>query len=181
MSETLKDIACRYSCRAYKANLPEESKIRAVAEAAVQSPSGNNSQRWRVVVVREKGLLNELEQEALRRISLLPDGKQMHERFKDCGIFYGAPVVIFVPISQGGTLDAGIVCQNISLAAQAQGLGSCICGLIGFAFSEEKADYFKEKLGFPEGFDFGCSVIVGEAANVTAPHAPDYAKISYID
>ena len=77
-------------------------------------------------------------------------------------------------------LDCGIVSQNIALAAQALGLGNVICGMANIPLSGEKGAGYKEKIGFPEGWEFGMAVLVGYAAAPGKPHEPDMGKIRYM-
>ena len=44
-----------------------------------------------------------------------------------------------------------------------------------------KAASSKERLGFPDGYEFGIAVLPGYAKEKTAPHEPDCSKISFID
>ncbi|GHU54405.1 nitroreductase [Clostridia bacterium] len=186
MNETLKTIASRYSCRNFTGEIPSSEQLQAIADAAIQSPSANNSQRWKVIVIRNKELIGELETEAMKSIAELPD-KAIYDSINSRGgkLFYNAPCIVFVPIEPSNiasaSLDCGIVSQNIALAAESLGLGSCICGLARFAFSESKEAYFKEKLNFPEGYEFGMSVLIGKAVTVTSAHNPNREKITYID
>ncbi|MDL2294379.1 nitroreductase [Ruminococcaceae bacterium OttesenSCG-928-D13] len=185
MNQTLEHIKNRFSCRSFTGEMPAEEKIQAIAEAAIQSPSAMNRQRWQVIVARDPALIAEIEAEGMRVIAAMPD-KSTYERIQSRGgkLFYNAPCVIFVPIEPteltGAALDCGIVCQNIALAAQAVGLASCICGLAGLAFAEDKAGQFKEKLRFPAGYEFGAAVLIGAAKTTAAPHEPDSGKITYI-
>jgi nitroreductase len=186
MNETLKTIANRYSCRAFKDTTPSDDQLSAIANAAIQSPSARNQQRWHIVVVKNKALISELETEAMRVISEMED-KSWLERIKARGgkLFYDAPCIIFVPIKPeelvSAALDCGIVCQTIALAATSVGLASCIHGLSGLAFAKDKAKYFKEKLSFPDGYEFGASVLIGEPAKEFAPHVPNPEKITFIE
>ena len=186
MNETLKVISSRSSCRAFKDVMPSNEQLNAIADAAIQSPSARNYQRWHIVVVKNKALISELETEALRVLSEMED-KTMYERIIARGgkLFYDAPCIIFVPIKPdelvGAALDCGIVCQNIALAATTLGLASCINGLSGLAFAQDKAKHFKEELSFPEGYEFGASVLIGEAAKEFTPHEPNPDKITFIE
>ena len=145
-----------------------------------------NRQGWQVIVLRQKALRDELEAEGTRAMLAMPD-QALAQRIQSRGgkLFYNAPCIILVPIDPaelaGAALDCGIVCQNIALAAQSLGLGSCICGLAGLAFAGEKAADFKARLGFAPGYEFACAVLVGEAAKVAAPHEPQAEKIVYVD
>ena len=182
LNETLSAIAKRYSCRAFFETMPEPDKIEAIAKAAAQSPSGMNAQPWKIAVVRNRALIDELEGEAWRVIREMDD-KSAYDRIMERGgkLFYGAPCVIVVAIKPDTDLDCGIVCENICIAAAGVGVNSLICGLAGLGFSDSKKDYFAEKLGFPQGYEFGMAVLLGFEREPGKPHEPDMGKVSFID
>lgn len=184
MNEVLSVIANRYSCRDYREEMPSDEILQAIAEAAIQAPSGMNRQAWRVIVVKNQELMQDLEAEGLSYLASLED-KSTYRRIMDRGgrLFYGAPCMIVVPVdSQQSMIDCGIVCQNIALAATSLGIGSVICGLTGTAFANGlRSEEFSKSLGFPDGFMFGCSVLLGYAKTARAPHDPDKDKIIIIN
>ncbi len=187
MNETLQVIARRYSCRDYKEEMPADELLRAIAEAAVQAPSGMNRQAWRIIVVKDRELINEMEAEGMSYLESLED-KSTYNRIMDRGgkLFYGAPCMIIIPIDPaeyaGALIDCGIVCQTIALAAASLGLANVICGLTGTAFaSGKRAEEFSKRLGFPEGFAFGASVLIGYENTAKQPHTPDLDKITLIE
>lgn len=67
-NETLKNLEERSSCSAFTDKLPEKEKIEAIAKAATQSPSATNAQPWRIVVITNKELIQEMEEETLHMI-----------------------------------------------------------------------------------------------------------------
>jgi nitroreductase len=182
MNETLRLIEARYSCRAFTDVLPEKAELEAIAKAAVAAPSGMNRQAWRVIVVTNRQLIDEMEAEAMRVLSEAED-KSSYERIMSRGgtLFYHAPCMIMVPIEKGTDLDCGILCENIALAAGSLGIQSLICGMAAIPFSTDKGASFKEQLGFPEGYEFGIAVLLGHEVAPGKAHEPDMAKISYID
>lgn len=180
-NEVLKVIAERYSCRAFTDEIPTKEQLTLIAEAAVQAPSGMNAQPWQVIVVNDKAFMQEFEEAGIGAIKAM-DNKAMYERIMSRGglVFYNAPAMFMIPIKEHGELDCGILCENIALAAASLGLGSLICGMAALPLSGEKGDYFKEKLGFEEGYKFGIAVLVGYPVQSAAPHAPDYSKIRFL-
>jgi nitroreductase len=54
--------------------LPSDSDLETIAKAAVASPSGMNRQLWQVIVVRNKGLLADLEAEGMKNLAALSNG-----------------------------------------------------------------------------------------------------------
>jgi nitroreductase len=140
----LEAIATRYSCRAFTNKLPSDEDLELIAKAAVQSPSGMNRQLWRVIVVKNKALLADLEAEGMKNLAAFPD-KSAYERIMSRGgkLFYNAPCMIVVSIAgaqpaRAEMFDCGIVAENIALAATALGIDNLICGLAAFSFAGEK-------------------------------------------
>lgn len=181
MNETLKVIAERYSCRDYLPTPIPECDLRAIAEAAVQAPSGMNRQPWRVIVVTDRTLIGDIEAEGMALLAA-QDDKTSYNRIMERGgrLFYGAPCMIMVASQPQTDMDCGILCENIALAATSLGIANVICGFTYLAFTGSKGEEFKRRLGFPEGYEFGCSVLLGYAKTARAPHTPDLGKISYI-
>ena len=184
MNDTLKTIAQRYSCRAYTRETPTDAELRAIADAALQSPSAMNRQDWQIIVVKNKSLLEDIEAEGMRVLEGMQD-KSAYNRIQSRGgkVYYNAPVMFVVAVDQNrDLLNCGIVCQNIALAAAAQGLGSVICGMVALAFSPEKKKEFEKRMGFPSGYSLGMAVLVGKAGDgPKTPHAPDRSKISFVE
>lgn len=182
MNETLRVIAERYSCRDYKNEMPSDELLQAIAKAAVQAPSGMNRQAWRVIVVKDKTLMQDMESEAMSYLANMED-KTSYNRIMERGgrLFYGAPCMIVVPIDPAALIDCGILCQNIVLAAASLGIANVMCGFTGLAFAGGvRAAEFSRRLGFPEGYAFGCSVLLGYANTIKPPHVPDEGKITFV-
>jgi len=182
MNETLNVIAKRYSCRAYESRLPEKSKLEAIAAAAVQSPSGMNRQPWQIIVLTNKDFIDEMDAEGMKILAEAED-KTAYNRFMDRGgkLYYNAPCMFLILKKPGTDLDAGIVSENIALAASSLGLGNVICGMASIAFNGAKGEEYKQKSGFSDGWEFGMAVLVGYAEKEGAPHEPDMSKIRFID
>jgi len=181
MNDTLRSIAQRYSCRAYEDRAPEPEKLEAIALAAAQAPSGMNVQPWQIVVITDKALIDEMDVESMRMLAESED-KTAYNRFVERGgkMFYNAPCMFMILQKPGSGLDCGIVSENIALAATSLGLGNVICGMAAVPLTGEKGDCYKEKIGFPDGWEFGMAVLVGYAKAAGAPHAPDMSKIRYL-
>ncbi|MCI5740423.1 MAG: nitroreductase family protein [Lachnospiraceae bacterium] len=186
MNETLKIMEERSSCGAFTDELPEKELLDAITKAAIESPSGTNAQPWKIITVTNKELLDEMEEETLNMMSKIPAYKGMYDTVTSMGIklFYGAPCMIVLPYDKNNAyakFDCGIVSQSISIAAQSLGVASHIIAINEVAFMGDKATYFKEKLQFPENYEFGLAVLLGKAAKTKAPHEPTPEKIVYIE
>lgn len=129
-TDFLKLVMARQSDRAYDNSRPVETdKLERILEAARMAPSACNAQPWRFVVITD--------QELAAKIGKATVGFGMNKFAKD------APVHILIieesaNISSllGGKvknkhfplIDLGIAAAHISLAAESEGLGSCILG-----------------------------------------------------
>ncbi len=181
MNDTLRAIASRYSCREFTGAKIEEDKVVTIAKAAVQSPSAMNKQPWKIVVIRDKALIDEMNDTVMDMLSKQED-KSWYDRMMARGgkIFYNAPCMYVIAKKDNADLDCGIVSGNIALAATSLGLGNVICGLARLIFDTEKGEEYKNRI-IPKGYEFGMSVLVGYAANDEGvPHEADMTKITYI-
>ncbi len=182
MNEVLNTIAKRYSCRAFDGRLPDREQLEAIALAAVQSPSAINRQLWRIQVITDVDLIREMDEAGMSMLAAAED-KSTYQRFMDRGgtLFYNTPCMFLVLQQAGTEMDSGIVSENITLAATSLGLGSVICGMAAIPFDSEKGQYFRERVGIGNEWEFGISVLVGYAVGSGAPHEPDLSKIQFIE
>ena len=136
MMDVYEAIRQRHSVRAYQAMPVEDDKLHRVLEAGRLAPSGSNTQPWRFVVVRD----------AERR-------KALCKAAKDQVFVAAAPVVIGVvgmdPAKvmsceiPGDPVNCAIAIDHMTLAAVAEGLGTCWIG----AFDQDEA---RKVLGVPD-------------------------------
>lgn len=178
---TIDAIFTRRSVRAYTGQQPDDAEVELLAKAALAAPSGGNKQPVTVIVVRNAALIHELEQAVIAGFEKKGE-TAIVERIKSRNnkIFYDAPVTYFLAVKDNALIDVGIAAQNIVIAASALGLGSIILGLPGIAFADpETSAYWKGRLGFPQGYEFGIAVAAGFSADSGKPHEIDPQKIKY--
>jgi nitroreductase len=124
-------IISRQSDRKYSDKPVEKEKLDRIIEAARMSPSANNEQPWKFIIVTEPDLLSKVAKAASAKIF----GMNM---------FVGqAPVMIvlvrekpdlsskvgaIIKNKDYSLIDIGIASENICLQAKAEGLGSCMIG-----------------------------------------------------
>lgn len=128
-------IKLRKSVRSYLPRDVEDEKLTRVLDAGRRAPSAGNRQEWRFIVVKDK----ETRQKLL--------GATKHAFIAE------APVILVCCAENTGhvmpcglpsfSFDAAIAIDHITLAAVAEGLGTCWIG--GF-----DADKVKELLGIPD-------------------------------
>ena len=182
MNETLKTIQTRYSCRSFNDVPIEKEKVNAIALSGVQSPSGLNLQPWKIIVLQNKEMIDEMDKTLMNKLASLED-TSIYERMMNRGgnVFYNAPCMFIVAKVPGKDLDCGIVVENMALAASSLDLGNVICGMAAMVINDECGAAYKEKL-IPEGYEFGIALLVGYPVNPEGtPHEPDMSKIIYVE
>jgi nitroreductase len=138
--DTLEAIRTRRSVRKYSDRPVEEEKLQVVLEAARQAPSWANMQCWRFIVVQEQAVKEEISRLSYVEAFFGPLGYKSNPAQNALA---EAPLVIVAcadPAKSGDLrgqqyylADLGIACQNLMLAAHAQGLGTVFVGV----FDEE--------------------------------------------
>jgi nitroreductase len=181
-NSTFEAIFSRRSCRAYTSKKVDDETTALLAKAALAAPSGSNAQPVNLIVVQNVPLILELEK-AVGDYFVKTGDETVLERIRSRKnkIFYDASTVFFLAVKNKALTDAGIMSENIAIAAESLGLANIILGLPRVVFEDPAtAAYWKGKLGFPEGYEYGLAVAVGYAAGEGKPHEIDLGKLSFI-
>lgn len=174
----IETIMARRSIRKYMDQPVEREKLQTIVECGINAPNGGNKQPWEIRVVDNPEYINgvtELFKKANPKMAEDPDFKNM---------FRNATAVIFIgrdTTSSSAEFDCGLLAENMMLAAQSMGLGSCcLGGPIRFMKSPEAADYIN-KLAFSEGYDLLYCVGFGYPAESPDAKPRDASKVKFID
>ena len=156
MNQTIKTIKERRSIRKFKPEQLEDQVLSEIIEAGLYAPSGHNMQTWHFTVIQRKEIIHEMNIASKESAKNFPDEiiQKMANNDK-LDIFYGAPTVVIVSGKKDGMTtqaDCGAATQNMLLAAESLGIGSCWNGFIGFLFAGEKGQEYISKLNIPEGY-----------------------------
>ena len=172
MSDLMQAIRERRSIRQYQAKALPDEALSDVLDAVRWAPSWANTQCWEVIVVRDPGVKEALQQ-------TLPEGNPSFAAIVDapvvlalCGKLGRAGYYKGAPVSQFGDwflFDLGIGAQNIALAAHAHGLATVVVGLL----DHDKA---KAVLNVPEGHELATLMPLGYPAQEAA--APERREVS---
>ena len=129
-------ITRRHSVRSYKPTEVEEEKLKKILEAARLSPSANNRQDWKFIVVRNKETKKKLARAAFGQ-SFIGEAPVV---IAACGTESRSILSCGQPTH---TIDVSIACAYLILQAYELGLGTCWIG----AFNQEET---KKILNIPE-------------------------------
>ena len=165
VNPVLNNMMARRSIRKYLNKPVEHEKLEAIVKCGINAPSGMNRQPWIVRVVEDQKLIADVNQAAER------------------SLFYDAPALICVctPANGGGELDAGLLGENMMLAAQSMGLGTCcLGGPVRFLLSNEKCKFFLDRLDIPADYKLNYILSIGYPDEQPDAKPRDASKVKYI-
>ncbi|MBR5393376.1 MAG: nitroreductase family protein [Prevotella sp.] len=164
VNPVLSNIMERRSIRKYLDKLVEHEKLEMVVKCGINAPSGMNAQPWAVRVVEDQKLIADVNEAANR------------------SLFYGAPALICVCMpTNGGDLDAGLLGENMMLAAQSLGLGTCcLGGPVRFLVSNEKCKFFLDRLDIPTDYRLNYILAIGYPDEQPEAKPRDASKVKFI-
>jgi nitroreductase len=183
MNETLKTIAQRRSTRQFKPEQIADAELQAILDAGLAGPSGHNDQSWYFTVVRNPELIDELsdgskiEMQKVKLEWIVNAGK--NPKFN---IYYNAPTIVLVATRKDAVSavpDACAAIENMLLAAESLGIGSCWIGFAAFYFNSPER---YRKVGIPDGYAVHYAVALGyrpEGAHANPP-ARKYEKYYHV-
>jgi nitroreductase len=163
-------IASRYSCRDFSDEPLDRETLEALARAGVQAPSSRGGEPWHLAVVTDPSLIAEMADAAYAYLIRREVGvKERLEARGSKGLTYGATAVFVIATKKtrdytSDELDAGLMGENICLAATSLGVGSCMWGYGTQAFRDVHSPIPQElsaKLGLPWGYEVALTILAG--------------------
>jgi len=178
VNPVLSNIMARRSIRKYLDKPVEHEKLEVIVKCGINAPSGMNRQPWIVRVVEDQKLIADVtevfKQENPEQVARDKDFKNM---------FRNAPNLICVctPANGGGELDAGLLGENMMLAAQSMGLGTCcLGGPVRFLLSNDKCKFFLDRLDIPADYKLNYILAIGYPDEQPDAKLRDVSKVKYI-
>ena len=178
VNPVLSSIMARRSIRKYLDKPVEHEKLEVIVKCGINAPSGMNAQPWIVRVVEDQKLIADVTE-----VYKQANAEQV-KRDKDFkNMFRNAPNLICVctPANGGGELDAGLLGENIMLAAQSMDLGTCcLGGPVRFLLSNEKCKFFLDRLDIPADYKLNYIIAIGYPDEQPDAKPRDASKVKYI-
>ena len=151
-------VSSRQSVRAFDPERPvEREKLDRIIEIARLAPSACNAQPWSFVLVDDPELKNKVADATSSRVlgmNHFTKQAPVHLLLVEEKVNISSGIGGWVKKKDFAQMDLGIVAAHIVLAAQAEGLGSCIVGW----FDEDKV---KELLNIPASKRVWLSIVIG--------------------
>ena len=169
MADTITTLKTRRSCRAYKPDAVEESKVKAIIEAGTYAASGMGKQSPIIIVIKDKEVRGKL-----AKINAKAMGAEIDP-------FYGAPELLVVLADKEiptYICDGSLVMGNMMNAAADLGVASCWVHRAKEEFESEEGQAILKKLGIEGNYEGIGNLILGYAAQPAGDAAP--RKTNYV-
>jgi nitroreductase len=174
----IETIMARRSVRQYTAQPVEREKLQQIADCGINAPSGMNKQPWEVRIVDSAAYIDSL------TVAFKAENPKMAEDPGFKNMFRNAPAVIFIasPSDGSGQIDCGLLGENMILAAQSLGLGTCcLGGPIHFMKTSEAAASYVQRLQLSEGYELLYAIAVGYPDEAPDAKPRDAAKVKFVE
>lgn len=183
---TVESIMTRLSIRKYTEQNVDPEQLNTLMACAINAPSAMNKQPWEVRVVTNPDFLTGVSQ-IYKEQAQATDNESMLKTVNEVGfknIYKSAPAVVFIAVEQGasyGEYGCGLLSENIMVAANSMGLGTCCLGApVRFMKNTPEVAPYLAQLGFSEGYELLVAIAVGHPAQEGAPKPRDKKKVSFI-
>ena len=174
----ISSIRARRSIRAYKSTPVGRDTMQVILECGINAPNAMNSQNWEVRV-----LDNADEIAAITRV-FAAENPEMAGKPGFVNMFRNAPTVAFIANRTDGgmsQIDCGLLGENMILAAESLGIGSCcLGGPVRFLKTSSGEDFLK-KLDFSEGYELLYAIAFGYPDETPSAKPRDPSKARFID
>ena len=174
-------IHLRRSTRNFTEQQIEQEQLDTLLDAATWAPSGGNNQSWLFTAIQNKDILlklNELVREGFQHWTPDDDypgklGAKAAAQKESYNFYYHAPTVIIAsnkPNYENAMADCALGLENIFLAAQSMGIGSCYLNQLHWLRNDSGVRDFLYELGIPKEHTICSSASIGYIGKAsTAP------------
>ena len=181
----IRAIMDRRSVRKYKPEPVPKEMLDVILRCGINAPNAMNEQRWEVRVTENKDFIDGVTKVFVESAK---DDERVQKMIEDPNfrnMFRNAPTVIFVAGKADETsspIDCGLLGENIMLAAQSMGLGTCCLGsAAGFLKSNPGAADYLKQLAFSDGYELLYAIAIGYPDESPEAKPRDASKVRYID
>lgn len=152
----------RRSVRKYQDRPVERDLLMRIAECGINAPNAMNAQQWEVRIVDNKEWIQGMSDVQLSlmdssQVATLKADPSFRNAFRNGTALF----VVAVKPSPMTLIDAGLMGENIMLAAHSFGLGTCCLGSSARALNAPEASEYLKALQFGEGYEVQYVIAVG--------------------
>ena len=159
MNEVIKNIMSRQTIREYTGEQVPDDLLDVILQAAIRAPSGRNSQPCHLRILKNREKLDEMNTDFKNIVGW---DTPAYTGWNLRPVYHNAPTFIFIFAPSKDAMSAGLMAENIALAAHSLGLGSCMIGSLGALFDDpERSKKWKNILEVPEDWHFLLGITLG--------------------
>lgn len=179
-NEVLNCIHARRSTRSFLEQQIEDEQLDTLLDAAIWAPSGGNNQTWLLTAIQDRDKLlelNELVREGFQH--WVPDddypGKlavKTVSQKESYNFYYHAPTIIIAsnrPGYENAMADCALGLENVFLAAQSLGLGSCYINQLHWLRDDPGVREYLFSLGIPKEHTICATAAIGYIGKKSSP------------
>jgi nitroreductase len=175
-------IMARRSIRQYKETPVARELLQQIAECGVNAPNAMNKQEWEVRILDDANYMNEVTELMKKEMPhfVNSDAPGFRNAFRNAT----ALIAVACPDDEMGMtlINVGLMGENMCLAAQELGLGTCIMAAPSiFMTSSASAKPYLDKLGFSPSYKLRYFLAVGYPDEAPAAKPRDLGKIKFVE
>lgn len=178
-NSVVQTIMSRRSVRKYLDQPVEHEKLALIAKCGISAPNAMNQQNWAIRVVENQDFIT-----ATTAIFKKENPEQVKRDVNFKNMYRNAPNIIIVATprnDQYGMVNAGLLGENMMLAAQSMGLGTCcLGGSARFLQTNEACKPYLAQLNLPDGYEICYILAVGYPDEAPEAKPRDESKIEFI-
>ena len=173
MNETMKAILERRSTRHYTAEPVSEEDLAQILEAGLWAPTARNRQEVKIAVAKDPAW-----RARFRAAFAEKDGRPNFSNFD-----FESPVFLFLygekdfPYIE---MDSGIAAENMAIAAESLGLGTCMIGCIREFLRSEAGAPWRKDLGIGEEDIFTVGLCIGHIERPTKKQERKEGRVKFL-
>ena len=152
-------VLSRQTIREYTPEQISPDELETLLRAALRAPSGRNSQPIHARFCQNAAMLREMQ---IDFKNIVGWDTPVHTKSDVNPFYHNAPTFAFLFAEGDSRMDAGLMAENICIAAKGLGLGTVLVGSVGPLFSDETAGpKWKHALNIPADWLFMIGVGIG--------------------
>ena len=152
-------VLARQTIREYKPEQIAADQLETLMLAALRAPSGRNTQPIHARFCQNAAMLREMQ---IDFKNIVGWDTPVHTKSDVNPFYHNAPTFAFLFAQGDSRMDAGLMAENVCIAAQGLGLGTVLVGSVGALFSDETAGpKWKQALNIPADWLFMVGVGIG--------------------
>lgn len=184
VNDAVEVIKRRRSIRKYKPDQVPEADLQAIVECGLLAPSAMNQQKWHFTVIRDRQVIEKMGNVMRERMLQSGNERLIARARSGMSPFHGAPALVMItadPRVRFIEIDCGAAAENLALAAEALGIGSCLMAAPGVALEGPEGDPMRRDLGIPDSYVHMISVVLGyKDCETPAPQPRKPGIVNYV-